>query len=69
MMRICRATDAGDSWMKKKYLVYLAGGCVLGFCYPILRGMVRSDALAVALAVLYVVALRLLVLFWLERRH
>jgi hypothetical protein len=55
--------------MKKKYIVYLLGGALLGFCYPFLRAWLESDALSVVLAVLFVVVLRLVVLICFERKR
>ena len=55
--------------MKKKTIVYLFGGVLLGFCYPFLRAYLGSDALSVALAVLFVVVLRLAVLICFERKR
>jgi hypothetical protein len=55
--------------MKKKYIVYLLGGALLGFCYPFLRVWLGSDVLSVALAVLFVVILRMAVLICFERKR
>lgn len=55
--------------MNIKYIVYLIGGCVLGFCYPIMRAWLASDLLSLLLAALCVVALRLAVFVCLERKR
>lgn len=54
--------------MNIKYIVYLVGGCVLGFCYPFVRTWLGSDTLSVVIAAIYVVMLRLAVLVCLERK-
>lgn len=54
--------------MNIKYIVYLAGGCILGFCYPIVRAWLGNDVLSLVVAAVYIVMLRFAVLVCLERK-